>query len=167
MGYLIFRLEFHLPYFAWRDLISLPRSHSGTGTNEKLQRAWRDVSFLEFPAPKKPSQTIPIIHDAHISLVVCGSDHTRWVCYAFLDTRFKNIDDNEDEQDINETNEDPIASDSDGDPINADTPIWDPREYFLRNVDFRMRQVHREWNYLVRQFERRVEHYVCQLLFHF
>jgi hypothetical protein len=75
------------------------------------------------------------------------------------------VDDNDDEQDPDETNEDPIASDSDGYTINADHPICDPREYFLRNVDFRMKQVYREWQNLVRKLERRIDQYVCWRLF--
>lgn len=165
MGYPIFRLEFHLPYSALRGLVSSPDTPPGLGTRGKLRRTPRNLSFLRIPPTKKLGHT-PGLYDAHISLVICGSDHTRWTCYAFVDTKSKNVstgnadDEEEDEQDPDGTIEDPIASDSDGYEIIEDPPIWEPRQYFLRNIDFRMRIVLKEWMYLVRKVEISVEQHV-------
>jgi hypothetical protein len=153
-------MEFHIPYPAFRNLTALPESYPESGVSNKLRRTWRNLSFLRKPLSNPLGHTtIPAICDAHISLAICGSDHRRWVCYAFADTNFK-IGSDDDEQDADEANEDPIASDRDGYEVFADPPIWDPREYFLRNLDFRMRQVLEEWTYVVHIVEESAERYV-------
>jgi hypothetical protein len=94
-------------------------------------------------------------------LAICGSDHSRWTCWSFSDTNFKS--NAEDIPDIDDSNEDPIASDSDGIEVQSNDPILDPREYFLRTMDFRMKQVKQEWMYLTRKVEKSVEKYVSLL----
>ena len=69
-------------------------------------------------------------------------------------------DDQDEEDEEYEIIEDPIASDCESDEAIADALIWDPRLYFLRNVDFRMRQIHREWTCLVRKVEISIDQYV-------
>ena len=125
------------------------------------RRAWRNLTFLNMAHANNKRGTDGV-YDAHISVVLCGSDHTRWICYGFVDTQFKsdsfNGDDYpEDEDSEGEEDEctrgDPIASDSDKSCITAGQPIWDPREYFLHIVDIRMKQVVSEWMYLSRKVE--------------
>ncbi|KAF2707121.1 hypothetical protein K504DRAFT_447157 [Pleomassaria siparia CBS 279.74] len=174
LGYPIFRLEFHLPYSVLRELSTPLSSHFVPGTSDKFRINWRDLSFLRGQSTKKAGQTTLATQDAHICLAVCGIDHTRWNCYAFVDTKFrdelagqKDEDEDDDENDENTDDEDapglephdPIAADSDGVTIFADKPIWDPREYFLRNVDTRMKQVLREWRHLVQNVKTSVENY--------
>jgi hypothetical protein len=155
------------------------------------RKTWKDLDFLNYRHDSK--LTTSLIHDAHISLVICGSDHTRWTCYAFAKTEIDNVysekngaDDKEeiskeeaeqeniehsqvkretyrdqgdedtshgDEIDEDEPDEDPIASDCESYEVIADQLSWDPRLYFLRNVDFRVKQVLREWMCLVRKVE--------------
>lgn len=69
-------------------------------------------------------------------------------------------DDQDEEDEEDDIIEDPIASDCESDEAIADALIWDPRLYFLRNVDFRMRQIHREWMCLVRKVEISINQYV-------
>ena len=83
-----------------------------------------------------------------------------------MDTRCKNASpgggDNgkDDEQDPDGTTEDPIASDSDGYTMLAENPIWDPREYFLRIVDIRMKEVLEEWRNSAWKIDASVRRYV-------
>jgi hypothetical protein len=169
MGYPIFHLEFHLPYFAFRESTSQPKHHCEFGAGGKLRRTWRNLSFLQHTQSKNSGQTLIGIHDAQISLGICGSDHTRWVCYAFVDTKFDEAltskrddksEDHQEEQDEDDITEDPIAPDSEGHAIIADTPVYDPRGYFLRILDLRMRQILKEWTYLMKKVEDSVERYV-------
>jgi hypothetical protein len=115
------------------------------------------------------------MHEAQISFVLCGSDHQRWVAYAFVDTDFEE-DDVPDEivpdEQIREVSVplddelgvakvpiwDPIALDG---GLDANLPIWDPRLYFLVILEIRMAQVLREWEFLVRTVERSISRYVC------
>jgi len=164
-------LEFHLPYSALREVTTTPGNLEGTGTSGRPQRDWIDLSFLDDTSTTK--LTTSVVHDAHVSLVICGSDHSRWVCYAFVNTEIHHVfpmnangndaseeDDQDEEDEEDEFVEDPIASDCESDEAIADALIWDPRLYFLRNVDFRMRQIHREWTCLVRKVEISINKYV-------
>ncbi|KAF9730658.1 hypothetical protein PMIN06_004151 [Paraphaeosphaeria minitans] len=45
--------------------------------------------------------------------------------------------------------EDHLASDGGCDVVSNEHPIWDPRLYFLKLVDLRLRTVRKEWSYLV------------------
>jgi hypothetical protein len=98
------------------------------------------------------------IHEAMTSIVICGWDESRWTCYAFVDTEFSGEPVSDDEYEgSDELNEDPIASDRRSPEIDADSPIWDPRKYFLRIVNLRMKkQILEEWRYIVGVVERSV-----------
>ena len=104
-----------------------------------------------------------MIRESQFSLVICGPDHGHWVGYNF-------IDDDSDEEDLTiysfdyeVNNEDPISLGK----LDADQPIWDPREYYLTIVNVRMAQILNEWECLIRALERGVKNYVCQCFLHF
>ncbi|KAF2740543.1 hypothetical protein EJ04DRAFT_559065 [Polyplosphaeria fusca] len=162
-GYPIFRLEFHVPYYALRE--SRPEFHNGLSKQNSAGglRGWTDLSFLRIPSQLGQNDCKYGIHEAHISLCIYGKDRTRWSAFAFVDTSFNNVskddqaDEDDDQDDLDEYNEDPIASDGDGDEVPVDRPIWCPREYFLRNVDCRARQVLEEWRNLIRKVGKGVD----------
>lgn len=105
------------------------------------------------------------MYEAQISLVICGPDEKHWDAYAFVDRYFdgENLL-KEDDFSYDEFQEDPIASDLENDTnlpvIDANLPKWSAREYFLDIVEFRMAQVAKEWEYLVRMVERGIKDYV-------
>jgi len=115
--------------------------------------------FLKIQTSKSQDEGNYGIYKAQISFVICGSDHRRWVAYAFVDTDFdsKELGDEEDFP-YEGVQEDPIASDS---KVDANRPIWSPREYFLMIVKIRVDQVRKEWEFLVRTVERSINGYVC------
>lgn len=120
-------------------------------------REWTDLAFLNLQPPNSQDQKEYIIRESQFSLVICGPDHGRWVGYNF-------IDDDSDEEDLaiynfdyEVNNEDPISLGK----LDADQPIWDPREYYLTIVNIRMAQVLNEWECLIRAIERSVKNYVC------
>jgi len=47
----------------------------------------------------------------------------------------------------------------------ADIPVWDPREYFLRALSARMDQVTQEWNNTVEQLTPQIEAFVTTEIF--
>lgn len=53
--------------------------------------------------------------------------------------------------------EDPIASDP---WIEANIPIWDPREYFLAIFEARIARVEKEWERLVLMVAKSIKEYV-------
>lgn len=186
-------MQLHLPYLALREMTQHAEQYPANVWNRKPPRKLIDISFLNIP--KRQVDAKFIVHEAQISLVICGSDETRWVGYAFVDTDFnahdcscgyyeqsnrdqqeeesgdRNGREHEEEEDVGDEdtdelqfNEDPIASDRRGNDVGTDHPIWNPREYFLRNVDFRMSQVLKEWIHLIRTVEASVEEWVGFLI---
>ncbi|KAF2474684.1 uncharacterized protein BDR25DRAFT_311128 [Lindgomyces ingoldianus] len=165
IGFPVFELVFQLPYLALRQYHTPPNKEPTTRIH-KTERGRMDVSFLNIPAIQGQVPCSYVIHEAQISIVACGSDNSRWVTYAFVDTEFDDNPTDDDgifeEEELDELNEDPIADDgecSTGWVVDADKPIWDPREYFLLMVERRMTQIFREWIHLVRKVQRSVKRY--------
>jgi len=126
VGYLIFELECHLPYFALRTSRP-PEVSSQRGVKTKPPRKWTDLSFLEMRTPKSQYKRMHGIYEAQISFVICGSDDWQWVAYAFIDVNFDG-DDLEDEVfSYEEFQKDPIALGE----HDANLPIMNPRMYFF------------------------------------
>ena len=96
------------------------------------------------------------MHQSHISFVMYGLSDRRWVAYAFDKNTFDDKDLEDDIYPYEKFQEDPIAK------VDADLPIWDPREYFLLIFKTRMYQVLKEWRNLIRGLERSIEGYVCR-----
>lgn len=126
----------------------------------KPPRRWIDLSFLKLRSLRSETEANVGIHEAHISFALSGSDHERWTAFAFVDTAFddEELDENLSSGEGVGFHQDPIASDP---WIQANHPIWDPREYFLAIFELRIAQVAREWQYLVRKVEQSVKEYVC------
>ena len=66
--------------------------------------------------------------------------------YAFVDTEIDGILHESSEEDLNF---DQIASGG----LEANTPIWRPRDYWLRVFEIRIEQVRMEWEYLIHKVE--------------
>jgi len=151
-------LAFHLPYFALRA--STQPKYPKLGTQTSPPRQWKDLSFLELQPFGSQNQRNYGIHQAQISVSICGSDDQRWVAYSFVDTHF---DDNNLDDEIfsyEGIQDDPIACGK----IDANLPIGDPREYFLMIFEIQSNQVRKEWEYLVRMVERGIMQSVRILL---
>jgi hypothetical protein len=115
-----------------------------------------DLSFLT--PPNGTANNGPFLGEAQFSLVICGSDNYRWTAYAFVDENdsiFSDLATNE-----SLVMEDPIAR-ADRAPVDANFPIWDPREYFLVILENRIAQILKEWRNVVRWLERTIADDVC------
>lgn len=105
-----------------------------------------DVSFLT------NNNTIAVIYEAHISVIVVGTGEKRWTAYSFADTYFDpDGEPGEDEFSYQFSMADPIIAGRC--PIDANKPDWNPRAYFMMAVRNRMEQVTREWRVLVGQLK--------------
>lgn len=102
------------------------------------------------------------MYEAQSSLVICGSDETQWTAYAFSDHYFDTEDLLDEVFSYQGVQEDPIAwnTELDGIMVDANSPIWNPREYFLRILEIRIAHVRQEWTYLIRQVERYINQHV-------
>jgi hypothetical protein len=117
-------------------------------------RQWTDLSFLDVQPLNSQAHRNYRMYEAQISLHICGTDDRRWIAYAFVDTFFL---ENDLEDDFRN---DPIALYQ----LDARSPMWDPREYFLRIFDIRIAQVSNEWENVVRMVERAVKRSVRWLI---
>lgn len=143
-----FRLEFHLPYYAWRhsdNLIQDPREYA----DKDPLRDTRDVSFLHWDI----WNTGPAhLSEAQISCVVAGIDNSRWEAYCFVETYFEPDESKESVLEYyEEANgaegmyQDPLTKGK----VDAGTPTADPRWYFLQVFCVRLHQVKGEWQRVV------------------
>jgi hypothetical protein len=108
------------------------------------------------------------LYDTQVSLVIFGSSNYKWTAYIFFDTNTNdlhfevgpsindtageptndNLDEEDGDKDDCELIGDWMASGGkDYEFIDANSPIWDPRIYFLRIVNIRMQQILQEWIY--------------------
>lgn len=110
------------------------------------------------------------VQQAQFLLVVVGVDNFRWTAYCFVDSSSDN--DETDDDDADETNdkdaqikedqpqfvEDMIAGD--GEQLDANKPIRDPRVYLLRIWEIRIPEIVSEFDYLIHRLEESIVQYV-------
>jgi hypothetical protein len=149
-------MYFHLPHFVWRAKSSNP--YLQQIENGQLPRAWTDLSYLDSETSRLQDQKTFGIYEAQISIVLCGSANTRWVVYAFVD-RYCEAEELVNELSSEGFHVDPIAG---SEALDADLPVWNPREYFLIVVVFRLAQILREWQNVVRRLESSIKKYASR-----
>lgn len=152
-GFLNFQLELHLPLFLLRK--SKP-PESCTKMNSRPARQWTELSFLKLDTPKSHSQApeeVWGIHEAEISYVVTGSDDWRWIGYAFVDTELDGL--------LTDLSDDDLSFDRvAAGEIQANFPLWRPRDHWVKVLDIRSEQVRQEWEYLIYKLGLAVNRYV-------
>lgn len=157
--YSMFQLEFHLNYFTFGTAPAANEAdHRAAASNPK----WTDLSFLEIETPKAPEGRNHGIFEAHFTLVICGSHEGQWNAYAFDDNEFEGEDLCEKLSACEGFHPDPIASclpSSDND-TDANLPIWNPREYFLKVVANRTAAASEAWDSLIRATARSIKKHV-------
>ncbi|CAN9184743.1 unnamed protein product [Alternaria alternata] len=172
-GFVTPRLELHLPYSILREVSSASDEWKNRNTAQEGE------SWLDLPLPDTEINTASrsdrfLIEKAHISIVLCVWDYSKWVGYFFSkgdptckldpEPEEKESDaDNDDEEDCDTEDDGPIPKEDIFAPrdvdhgLYADEPIRDPREYFLRIVDVWIIFVLRKYTFLVRMLDACVE----------
>lgn len=123
------------------------------------------MRFLKL-APFRTEATVfdDCIYEAQISVLVTGVDHWSWTAFAFVDTYYKGAENDESvehyleqvEQVQNVPRFDPLTKGQ----YDAELPVWRPREYFLRVLETRVKQVKQEWHNTVFCILQRIEPHV-------
>src|SRR2546423_5707022 len=153
-GFLTFQLDLHLPFFLLRK--STPPEQSVGKVNTKPRRRWTDMSFLKIDTSESQDQEpkeVWGIHEAQTSCVVAGSDDWRWVGYGFVDTEIDGF--------LTDLSKDDLSFDRiAAGELEANIPIWRPRDYWLKLFEIRIEQVRKEWEYLIHKVEPSVTQYV-------
>jgi hypothetical protein len=139
----VFQLHFHMPFYALRKCLPAPCIKDDVYI--KPLRDWRNLSFMASSLG---------IHESHMAFTVCGVADRRWVAYAFRDTDY----DEDREMDESDFNYDGVVADQIAAdvfrPVDANRPIWNPREYYLMIVSRQLDQIVGEWAKLIRIFEK-------------
>ena len=153
----MFQLEFHLPYYVWRSS-EKPHEDRRQNANGDSLRHFQDVSFLHW----KTCGSSGFLYEAQISCVVAGRDEWRWDAYCFVDTYFDTMETGET---VLSYHEDSLTNEGiRPDPFtygltDADNPIQNPREYFLKAFRYRLDQVKREWQQVVAKVQQSIREY--------
>ncbi|KAH6714526.1 hypothetical protein BKA61DRAFT_440468, partial [Leptodontidium sp. MPI-SDFR-AT-0119] len=159
-GFQNFTLDFHLPYYVLRESKKSWRDTREKSNGKPLRQFW-ELPFLSMPTNNKPVSTDEryCLYEAMTSVGVTGNDHWTWAAYGFVDTYFdsrESVDGYHEMKERRGGRADPLA---DG-QINADEPLWDPREYFLKVVEIRTGLALMEWSQIINKMEREVKQYV-------
>jgi hypothetical protein len=140
-----YQLEFHIPYLAMR----YRHFRSSTERRRRAHRGWMNIDFLDTKRADAGARGICGVHQAQISVTICGTDNSRWTAYCLEDRYFDEDGEMGGDEQTENHQSDQIARGVFG----AEDIIRDPREYFLRVFLIRMRQVHTERINLVRRIE--------------
>lgn len=101
------------------------------------------------------------IYEAQISVLVTGVDHWSWTAYAFVDTYYKGDENDESiEHYIDQVQYGPKLDPLTKGQYDVEPPEWRPREYFLRVLESRVKQVKQEWHNTVFCILQRIEPHV-------
>ena len=153
-GFPAFQLDLHIPFFILRR--SAPPEKSEGEVKNRPRRLWTNLSFLKLETFDTQSQE-PLevwgIQEAQFSCVVAGSDHWRWVGYGFVDAEIDGILAESSDEDLLQ---DQIANGE----LEANFPIWRPRDYWIRVFEIRIGYVKNQWEYLIHKVELGVNQYV-------
>ncbi|KAK2601845.1 hypothetical protein QQS21_004628 [Conoideocrella luteorostrata] len=157
IGLQTFQLSFHLPYYAWRSSAHAYEDHR-RDRNANPLRQTIDVSYLNIQNPSDKC----FLYESQISCVIAGPDRWRWVAYGFVDTRFDT--DPGKKESVYSIHEDLISKGAHMDPftrgeLEAEHPIQDPMEYFLKVFRIRLLQVRREWKLIVKELRKALRAY--------
>lgn len=164
----VFTLEFHLPYFVWRNEA---QRDNRTKSDGSPLRSSKDLSFLSKPSQGKASyrNRPTYLHEAQSSCVVTGYNNKIWTACSLADTFYHSSQDSDDNEDMlpyyADDTDDTEDSDEKWDPLtigkcDANNPPWDPREYFLLIFTRRLEQVKEEWLNIVYNLQHKLESYV-------
>ncbi|KAL2284958.1 hypothetical protein FJTKL_08509 [Diaporthe vaccinii] len=127
--------------------------------NKKPLRRTGDLQFLKLaPFRTDASGSDDCIYEAQISVLLTGVDHWSSTAFAFIDTYYKGAENNESvEHYIDQVQYGPRLDPLTEGQYDAEPPVWRPREYFLRLLESRVKQVKREWHNTVFRILQRIE----------
>ncbi|OAQ58415.1 hypothetical protein VFPPC_16977 [Pochonia chlamydosporia 170] len=152
-----FQLSFHLPHYVWRRAAHGRADHR-RDSNAAPLRQTVEVSYLHLQNPSDRS----FLYESQISCVIAGSDKRTWVGYCFVDTFFDVG--SEVRESVHSIHDDLVDGGAHMDPFtygikDAESPIRDPREYFLTVFRLRARQVLTEWRRVVWELRQGIRAY--------
>lgn len=159
-GCLKFELELNLPFFILRK--SLPPEKTTHNTvKTKPGGGWTDLSFLGLDACDSKIRSSELdevwcLQEAQITCVVTGTDDWRWTAYGFVDSEANGVLNELSAQDMRF---DQIAGQQ-IQSLDANLPIWTPRDYWIKVFELRIVQVTAEYKNITHKFKAGFDQYV-------
>lgn len=142
-GLTMFELAFHLPFWALREL--------GDGDTPENSR---DVSFLD-PNGRKSMAMVQSSYSCSVS----GVDIWRWVAYFLIDTQHDEFTEDRESAERHYTeiqNSGLVPTPSPCGNAEFFDPGPEPRWFFLKTLEVRLKMIHDEWMQIVQWLERSV-----------
>jgi hypothetical protein len=137
-------MEFHLSYFVLR------KGNVDTSDSRRIRKRIRSPDQF---IPKYPLlDADECIHEVQISFLLTGIDEWFWTAYCCVETYFGDTGDTA--QGYFTRNPQLDAPTGGASPLKR--PIWNPREYLLRVLRCRIKQVMKEWSSIVFVVEKRL-----------
>lgn len=142
-------MEFHIPYYAIR------RGSCITDTRKSDGKPLRTSRILPLAAVDSANDLY--YYQAQLSFLVTGVDEWRYTSYCCVDTYFGS------EPDHQAYLEPPAPIEpASGGLLELERPLWNPREFFLSILSFRIEQAVTESQALLDSFEERMNSYVSE-----
>ncbi|KAI5377944.1 hypothetical protein J4E82_003324 [Alternaria postmessia] len=170
-GWTSFCLEFHLAYLTLRKVKPTSIGNATGVKHKSVDRVLLDLACLGSQSSSNDDISQHLIQEANVSVVVCGWSDTQWTGCAFVNTGIEVEEEEEEKEeeeyaDDSETEEETenqfqqdflAAENSFHYAVDANTPEWDARKYWLKVLSIRCQLVWKEWQYLVRTVEDAIE----------
>ncbi|KAK3353375.1 hypothetical protein B0T25DRAFT_568576 [Lasiosphaeria hispida] len=161
-GFKTFSLELNISYFCLRRGGHPIRDQRGRwGGNGHLRETL--CSPMDPTGPPSSPGASYNIYESQLSISVTGIDHWRWTAWAFIDTWFEPEDSVLDyyEEGESRAQPDPLAAGQ----VDINPPEKHPREYFLKVFEIRIREVEKEWTYILHVLQQDVQRIGANPLF--
>lgn len=130
-----------MPFFAVK---TNPQTEKRGDICRKPERDTIDLSLFDQGLER-------VLQGTQFSIVILGISGTRWIAYAFDDSS----SDDDSQLEYEEPDNDGFIDDCIvGQGIDANRPLWDPRQYWLVVIAHRVRRIKGEWALLMRVIER-------------
>lgn len=171
-GFIRTRLELNIPYLALR---TIPGSsvHPASDVESSSLTPWSKLPFLtrNILAEHVSRQSVPVIYQGHVSILLCNWDDTKWTAYVFFKPVPPHVSDQEQDGggengDEDEDDDDDVELDARSDILAPDGPyhnledIWNFKIYFLRISAMWITRVLKEYERLVRTLEDSAQNWV-------
>ncbi|KAK0730155.1 hypothetical protein B0H67DRAFT_560966 [Lasiosphaeris hirsuta] len=161
-GFKTFSLELNISYFCLRRGGHPIRDQRGRwGGNGHLRETL--CSPVDPTGPPCSPGASYNIYETQMSISVTGIDHWRWTAWAFIDTWFEPEDSVLDyyEEEESGAQPDPLAAGE----VDINPPEKHPREYFLKVFEIRIREVEKEWTYILHVLQQDIQRIGANPLF--
>jgi hypothetical protein len=105
------------------------------------------LSFLDRQTNNSQEKRVATLYESQFSLTICGPEDSRWVAYGFVDR--VSDDESDDEESPPPYGQDLLLDPISDGHLDVNRPIWDPRIYFLRIFQIRIRKIKKEWENVI------------------